>query len=243
MTVSYLFLQSGTEAEKRAIERAMKAADRHLKLDEKRQTRITAMKMEFPNLVREDSNYDSSSTSETGQQQHQFLMSSSSTPQLPSIIENENSVTSNPNDPSVPLKTPSQEGGEGKTEADGDDDNVSWGIPMSTTVATHSSHNKSVEISPDGASLSLPSQEAPTVSTSPSKKKKRKQKPVHFEDHEGKETGAAVDAPHSSISGVSSSLTMPSAESGAPPPGSSSEIPQLPPISLRNRLSGFFTKK
>jgi hypothetical protein len=186
---------------------------------------------------------DSSSTSQqSGQQQLQFLMSSSSTPQLPSIIENEsqqNSVLSAPL-PEEPLKLPSRD--QGREGDGGDDDNVSWGIPITThTATTRSSNNQSGEKG-QGA------EEGPTVSTSPSKKKKRKQKAARDEeqDPEGKEAGAGphgvVDAPNSSsLSGVSSSLSMPSAGSGAPPPGPPSEIPQLPPISLRNRLSGFFT--
>jgi hypothetical protein len=224
----------------------MKAADRHLKLDEKRQTRIVtsaAAPLALEEEV-EGSCCDSSSTSQqSGQQQLQFLMSSSSTPQLPSILENEsqqNSVLSAPPPEEEPLKLPSRD--QGREGNGGDDDNVSWGIPMTTHTATTRSSNNQPGEKGQGA------EEGPAVSTSPSKKKKRKQKAARDEeqDLEGKEAGAGphgvVDAPNSSsLSGVSSSLSMPSAGSGAPPSGPPSEIPQLPPISLRNRLSGFFT--
>jgi hypothetical protein len=191
-------------------------------------------------------NSSASSSEQSGQPQHQLLMSSSSTPQLPnlpSIIEDSNSNSDDfqQNKTSVLSAHASRAAaahgaapGEGE---EAEDDNVSWGIPM--TIQSPSGRDKEK----DASSSDPPAQEGPTratgtISSSPSKKKKRKQKEDKEKGHKEEEEGkaAAVDAPLSSLSGVSSSL-------GMPPAGSASEIPHLPPISLRNRLTGFFSRK
>lgn len=198
----------------------MKATDRHLKLESKRQTRITTLKQQFPN---QDLETHSSQSSVSGPGQHQFLMSSSSTPQMPSIVESE----SQPDPPSNLLGSGdhSQEiltqVNPPIAEEEAGDDDLSWGIPVGPLAedqtVTDSSHTKK---------------------HSPTKKKKHRPS----EQEEGQEQkillpSAMADTSLSSMSGVSSSLSAPSQqhkEQSAAAPSSS----QLPPLSLRTRLQG-----
>lgn len=212
------------------MERALKAADRHLKLESKRQTRITVGGGAGGGSPTEhlfETSSDESSLPHPDQ--HQLLMSSSSTPQLPSIIEGD-SVTS-VHHPLVGEDGVIAEEQEQQQEQEERDD-VSWGIPVLET-------NRSSKNAPKSQSSVLEPKE-PSLSSSPSKGKKKKP----HSSHVAKEAidvvpTVGVDAPLSSVSGASS-LSAPSAATQ----GSSEEgTPQLPSLGqgIRSKLGGLFT--
>lgn len=231
------------------MERALKAADRHLKLEEKRLTRITMMKTQFPQIEIHDDSTESS-TSQPGQLQ--FLMSSSSTPQLPSIAENtshQSSSAAKPHEPSSAGEKRSQvqqqdEMPERENSKHEDEDNISWGVPMVMEMET--GRTKDIEQLSKEVDITVAKQTSKDSSThqaSNSKTKKKKkgsheQEGIYDKNEKILLPSAMVDAPLSSISGASS-LSGPSQYQV---PDNSPNSSQLPPI--RNRLkeiTGFFS--
>jgi hypothetical protein len=213
----------------------MKATDRHLKLETKRLTRVTALKLQFPNQDLETHSSESSS-SQLGQ--HQFLMSSSSTPLLPSIIEsadsqassgvNANSREGTGDDSREEVASPPSNPHEPIAEEVEGDEELSWGIPVSSPTHHHPTDTNDPQ--------------PHSISHKQKKKKHSTPQPTSTPEGRGEKillpsAMAMVDTSlSSSLSGVSSSSrTPPSGEQSAPVPSSSS---LLPPLSLRTRLQG-----